>query len=124
MPKLVSDSQMESLRSVAQLGMVTEIVVLRWLRADNVYGDEQAQAWTPVATVMGWVRGAVAGDIRRAGGLTGVAQGYRLFVPVETDIRNGDRVHIVAADSDFTVQDTNIESTWRVVMRVEIERVE
>lgn len=122
MGKLISDSQLNSLRSVAELGMQTDVTILRLERTDDPFGDDSHQAWTETVTVRGWVRGAVAGDIRRAGGMTGVAQGYRLFVPTDTDVRNGDRVRIKG--QDFTVQDTNIESTYRVVMRCEIERVE
>lgn len=122
MGQLVSDSQMASLRSVAKLGMQSDVTILHRTAADDPYGDDSTPTWTETVTVKGWVRGAVAGDIRQAGAMTGLAAGYRLFVPVDTPVTNGDRVRIEG--NDFTVQDTNIESTWRVVMRCELERVE
>lgn len=122
MGKLVSDSQMVALRSVAKLGMQTDVLILKRTAADDPFGDDSTPTWTPAETVKGWLRGAVAGEIRQAGAMTGLVAGYRLFVPIGTDVHNGDRVRIEG--NDFTVQDTNIESTWRVVMRCEVERVE
>ena len=122
MGKLVSNSQMASLRSVAVLGMQTDVTILNLVRVNDPFSDEGSQSWTETVTVKGWLRGAVAGDIRRAGGMSGLVAGYRLFVPIDAPITNGDRVRIEG--NDFTVQDTNIESTWRVVMRCELERVE
>lgn len=123
MAKLVSDSQMAQLRSVAELGMQSTVVITRRTYDDtNPYSDDEVVATETTTTVMGWLRSTPAGDIRSIDHMQAVVSSHRLFVPVGTDIRTGDTATVDGIA--FTVQDTSMESTWKVLIRCILERIE
>jgi len=121
--KLVSDSQMTHLRSVAELGMQSVVEIYRRTYNDtNPYTDDEVVETEHITTTYGWLRSTPAGDIRSINNMQALVSSHRLFVPVPTDIRTGDMVKVDG--TEFTVQDTSAESTWRVVIRCILERIE
>jgi hypothetical protein len=122
-PKLVSDSQMAQLRTVAEMGMQSEVVITHRTYDDsNPYSDDEVVASTTTTTTHGWLRSTPAGDIRSINAMQAIVSSHRLFVPVGTEITTGDTVTVDGIE--FTVQDTSAESTWKTVIRVILERIE
>lgn len=123
MVKLVSDAQMARLRTVAELGMQSTVVIHKRTWGDtNPYTDDEVVTSETTTTIKGWLRSTPAGDIRSMNGMQAVVSSHRLFVPVGTDIASGDKV--VVDGAEFTVQDTSVESTWKVLIRATLERIE
>lgn len=119
---LVSDAQMVALRGVAELGMVTDVTLRKRIMSDNVYGDEQTETFPVSGSAKGWLRSMPAGVLDVVSGLSGDVGDFRLFLPFGTDIGNGDRVEI--GGRMFIVQDTTKESTYQVLLRCSLKRVE
>lgn len=123
MVKLVSDSQIARLRTVAELGMQSTVVITKRTYDDtNPYTDDEVVSSESTITTKGWLRSTPAGDIRSMNNMQAVVSSHRLFVPVGTDIATGDKVTIDG--HDFIVQDTSVESTWKVLIRATLERIE
>lgn len=122
-PKLVSDSQMAQLRTVAEMGMQSAVVITKRTFDDtNPYTDDEVVATEYTIETYGWLRSTPAGDIRSIDHMQAVVSSHRLFVPVGTDIATGDKVMVDGIE--FTVQDTSVESTWKTVIRCVLERIE
>jgi hypothetical protein len=121
---LVSDSQLHQLRKVVERGLVTDVTIINSVRADNPYSDEEwgQEPEYDRQTVKGWLREVPAGTIDVVSGVMANTGMYRLFLPLGTNIENGDRV--VINDEDFIVQDTNQDSTYKVTLRVSLARAE
>lgn len=119
---LVSDTQMAGLRSVAELGMVTAVTIRARVLADNAYGDEQTETFPVSGSAMGWLRSMPGGVIDVVSGLAGDVSEFRLFLPYGTEVNNGDRVEITGRQ--FVVQDTTKESTYQVLLRCSLRRIE
>lgn len=123
MAKLVSDAQIAQLRTVAELGMQSTVTVHKRTYDDtNPYTDDEVVSSEATFTVKGWLRSVPAGDISSMNGMQAVVSSHRLFVPVGTDIASGDKV--VIDGHEFIVQDTSVESTWKVLIRATLERIE
>lgn len=120
---LVTDSQMASLRTVIESGMVTEVTIFNRNRADNAYGDEQTETWPGDGVVVqGWLRTVPEGTIDVVSGVMADVAIFRLFVPVGTNVNNGDRVDIDGRR--FIVTDTNKESTYQTALKCSLRRAE
>jgi hypothetical protein len=102
--------------------MVTDVTILKRSQADNAFEDS-ASGWpTTGETVKGWLRTVPEGTTDVLSGIMADVSMYRLFLPVGTDINNGDRVLIDGRN--FAVIDTNKESTYQVVLKCSLRRVE
>ena len=121
---LVSESQLKSLRSVVELGMVTDVTIVNATQVDNPYSDDEyvQEAEGARQTVKGWLREVPAGTIDVVSGVMANTGMYRLFLPLGTVINNGDRVFVNG--EQFVVQDTNQDSTYKVTLRVSLARAE
>lgn len=123
MAKLVSDAQIAQLRTVAELGMQSTVVIKKRTYDDtSPYTDDEVMSSETTITVKGWLRSTPAGDIRSMNAMQAVVSSHRLFVPVGTNIASGD--HVVVDDHEFVVQDAGTESTWKVLIRATLERIE
>lgn len=123
MTKLVSDAQIASLRSIAELGMQSDVYIHKQtFNDDNPYSDDEVVATDTHFTVKGWLRTTPVGDINSISGMTAVVTSYRLFVPVGTPISSGDQVEVDGVT--YTVQETTQSNTWRVLIRCQLERYE
>ena len=121
---LVSPSQLNALRKVIATGLVTDVTVINIGQADSPYSDDE-MVQEPEAqrqTVKGWLREVPAGTIDVVSGVMANTGMYRLFLPLDTRIDNGDRV--VVNGEEFIVQDTNQDSTYKVTLRVSLARAE
>jgi hypothetical protein len=122
MGQLVSASQLNALRKVAESGMNVDVTRLKQTKVDSVYGDEQDITYVVDWTTSGWLRAVPEGVIDVVSGVTGDIGTFRLFLPVGTDLDNGDRVLIEGRT--YTVTDTNVESTYQVVLRCSLRRLD
>jgi hypothetical protein len=117
---LVSASELSALRGVAELGMTTPATIQR--RATVVDADGQHSEWQTASTITGWLFSEPQPVLTIDSGSTVMVNTYRWFCPVGTDIRSGDK--IIIGGSDFTVSDTNAESTWLPLLRCSLRRIE
>lgn len=120
---LVSDAEVASLRDYALSGMQTEIQIFHKTTVPNDFSDDgESFPVDPDITVLGWFRNAPNIDL--SGDFSALQQvdDGRLFLPVGTVLDRGDRV--VVAGEAWTVVDTNKESTYKVLLRVLLRRVD
>lgn len=121
---LVSESQLNALRKVIETGLVTDVTIINATQADNPFSDDEyvQEAEGSRETVKGWLREVPAGTIDVVSGVMANTGMYRLFLPLDTHINNGDRV--IVNGEQFIVQDTNQDSTYKVTLRVSLARAE
>lgn len=128
MSPLLSANELDALRQVALLGMVTPVYVKRRITSDTAYGDDDRVTYTLVATTGGWFfsRPTPVADVDTGALIT--VNTYRLFVPVGTDILAGDEVSTDSDPSDsdvvYTVTDTTFESTWLPLLTCSLRKRE
>ena len=123
---MLSDATLASLRAVQLAAMPDECLIERkTFGARNAFG-ERTETWTEVATVA--CRMAAVG---LAGGRNAVVTAFRaltttsdfdLTVPLDTDIRGGDRVTYQGVT--FEVAGEPITGTWATAKRVALTRLE
>lgn len=129
--KLLSDAQLNAIQNVAMRGMQTDVTIMRQTTnlgletADGPYGSEPsvpAAAASGNVTVKGMLH-SIANDLMSldAGQLVAVHE-HRLWVPVGTDIRNGDRVSING--KQYVVNDVANDETWPAFLGVMIVTAE
>lgn len=128
--QFVTDKQMEAIRGLALLGMVTPIIVERQSQAPvpagGDYGDDFL-AYTETSessrtTLKGWFFSTPTRELSVDTGAVVTVNTYRLFLPVGTDIRPGDHVHVGA--EDYTVTDTTAEGTWLPLLTCNLRKRE
>lgn len=131
--QFLSDSQMARVRDVALLGMITPVIIER--RADapppvgGDYGDDYL-SFTPTTestrrTVKGWFYSTPTPIQDVDTGAIVTANTYRLFLPVGTDIKVGDHVHVGNDPTDdYTVSDTTAEGTWLPLLTCSLRKRE
>lgn len=84
--------------------------------------EDNVESWGNAVSVQGWIFSTPTPSADVVGGVIGTLNLYRLFVPVGTVIKPGDKV--ISAGNDFIVIDTIEESTWLPILRVSLRRVE
>lgn len=136
MPKqsqFLTDKQMQRVQDVALLGMVTPMVIERRsegpIPAGGDYGDDFL-AYTTTnesrrTTVKGWFFSTPTPQQDVDTGMVVTVNTYRLYVPVGTDIKVGDHVHVETNPiDDYTVSDTTAESTWLPLLTCSLRKKE
>jgi hypothetical protein len=118
---LVSPGAMAALRSTAELGMVTPVLIYDLVTEETATGSELTYE-VRSSTVNGWLYSTPSPVISLVSGAQALVNTYRLFLPVGTDIETGDRCEI--GGNLFTVSDTTAESTWNPLLTVSLRRVE
>jgi hypothetical protein len=117
---LVSERQLSALRKVAELGMQTMVDI--YPRVEIETPSDTAEGWpTKSVTVKGWIRSMPAATYNIDVGSLEASTPFRIFLPVGTEVHSGDRL-LIGGDF-FSVVDTNIESTIRVVLRCTARKV-
>lgn len=128
--RLLTDKQLERVRSMAVLGMVTPITIERQgegaIPVGGDYGDDYL-SYTETSesrrtTVKGWFYSTPTEMFSVDTGAVVTANTYRLFVPVGTDIAAGDHVHV--GSDDYTVIDTTAEGTWLPLLTCNLRKRE
>jgi len=136
MPKqdrLLTDNQMARVRDVALLGMITPMVIERRsegpIPAGGDYGDDFLSYTTTNESrrtnVNGWFHSTPTPVQEVDMGQIVTVNTYRLFLPVGTDIRVGDHVHVATNPTDdYTVSDTTGEGTWLPLLTCSLRKKE
>ena len=137
MPKqdrLLTENQMKRVQDVALLGMITPMVIERRsegpIPAGGDYGDDFLTFSTTTEsrrqTVKGWFFSTPTPQQDVDTGMVVTVNTYRLYLPVGTDIKAGDHVHVGNADprDDYTVADTTAESTWLPLLTCSLRKRE
>ena len=119
---LLSSTQIEALRSLEEEGMITDVMLKPKSQADNVYSDDESSWPTTANIVKGWLRTVPEGTIDVVSGVMADVALFRLLLPVGTAISNGD--HVSIEGREYTVTDTNKESTYQLALRCSLRRVE
>lgn len=117
---LITEAQLDTLRSVAYRGLETPITIKRPTQVEGPYGSEATYA--TVTETLGWIREmstSRAGEIVSFIGTTGT---FRLHVRHDVDLRPGDRVELEG--DAFEVADVNDHNTLRIFTTGVLRRVE
>jgi hypothetical protein len=128
--RLLTDKQMQSIRGLALLGMVTRITIERQGETtppvDGDYGDDflsyTQTTESRFTEVKGWFYSTPTRELEVDTGAVVTANTYRLFLPVGTDVLPGDRVHV--GNEDYTVTDTTAEGTWLPLLTCNLRKRE
>lgn len=119
---LLSAAQLAAVQGVALTGMQTPITIQRRSTQDSVYGDGDEVVYTTVATAKGWFHSSPTPMQEQDSGALVTANTYRLFLPVGTNVKIGDRV-LVGAEQ-YVVSDTTAESTWKALLSCSLRKRE
>ena len=132
--RFLTDNQLERVRDLALLGMVTPVTIERrsegTIPAGGDYGDDflaySTTGETRRQTVKGWFFSTPTPQQDVDTGMVVTVNTYRLYLPVGTDIKAGDHVHVGSADprDDYTVSDTTAESTWLPLLTCSLRKRE
>lgn len=128
--RFLSERQMERVRDMAKLGMVTPVTIERRAEAappvGGDYGDDFISYTTTSETrrqeVMGWFYSTPTPIQDVDTGMIVTTNTYRLFLPVGTDVLPGDHVHV--GDMDYTVSDTTHEGSWLPLLTCSLRKRE
>lgn len=121
MDPLVSAAEMASLAVFAESAMQTEVSIYHKSSDENSYSDDQVTYPTePDAVVLGWFRNQPDYQLTEEFSALQHVEDGRLFLPLGTALSRGDKV--VVMGTNWFVIDTNLESTYRVLMRVSLRR--
>jgi hypothetical protein len=131
--RLLTQNQLNQIRGLAMLGMVTPITIER--RAEGPiptggdYGDDflayNITTETRRTKVQGWFYSTPTPQQDVDTGMVVTSNTYRLFVPVGTDIKVGDHVHVDTNPiDDYTVSDTTAEGTWLPLLTCSLRKRE
>ena len=128
---LLPDSTVSSIRKMVTDGFQTEIVIERRSVAragatvtSNDLGDDvvtfSETTESKRIVVKGWFFSTPTPvQVEEAGSIVTVNT-YRLFVPVGTDITDGDRVTV--GNAQYAVSDTTAESTWLAMLTCSLRK--
>ena len=110
---LVSPSLIVKMRKIANRGLQTKVTILRRLPVEeNPYGDD-TEGWVTMGEFQGWVRGiGTARLVDTTANVVGAIGVFRLHLKADVEIDSGDMV--VIDSSEYVVQDSNVENTYRV----------
>lgn len=127
--RFLTDAQMERVRDVAKLGMVTPVTIYRRSEATppaEDYGDDYLDYTQTTesrrTTVRGWFFSTPAAMQDTDTGAIVTANTYRLFLPVGTDIATGDTVMV--GSEEYTVSDTTAEGSWLPLLTANLRKRE
>lgn len=119
---LLSPMQLAALQKVALLGMQTPVTIQRRSFADTPYGDSEEVSFAAVGTALGWFHSTPTPVATIDSGSVVTVNTYRLFLPVETDVRDGDQ--ILVGTATYVVTDTTKESTWKPLLNCSLRKRE
>lgn len=109
---LLSASELAAVQGVAQSGMQTSVAIYHGAKTQTDDGQEWGYPASPDLTVLGWLREITPSSAKLdvIDGQTAISETHRLFLPVGTDARTGDK--IVIAGLEYVCQRTNKGDTY------------
>lgn len=119
---ILSARQMAALQEVALMGMQTPVTIKRRTTSDTAYGDKDEVSFTTVSTALGWFHSTPTPIQEQDTGSVVTANTYRLFLPVGTDVRDGDQITV--GSTVYVVSDTTAESTWKALLACSLRKRE
>jgi hypothetical protein len=119
---LLSGRQLAALQAVAITGMQTPVIIQRRVTSDTIYGDDDEMTFVTVTTALAWFHSTPTPVQEQDTGSIVTANTYRLYVPVGTDIDDGDQVLVGSAV--YVVSDTTKESTWKALLACSLRKRE
>ena len=122
MGELITTAQMEAIREIPLSGMQTPVSILRLESVANPDGDD-TQVWAEIESTVGWIYEPLdypKGD--SVGGIQGVANEFRAYLPVDADIVVGDKLGVDGGL--YSVVNVNDADTYRPMTRVALRKVE
>jgi hypothetical protein len=119
---LMSARQLAALQEVALMGMQTPVTIKRRTTTDTDYGDKDEVSFTTVTSTLGWFHSTPTPMQEQDTGSVVTANTYRLFLPVGTDVRDGDQVSV--GSTTYVVSDTTSESTWKALLSCSLRKRE
>lgn len=131
--RFLTENQMERVRDVALLGMVTPVVIERRaeapIPAGGDYGDDfisyTQTSETKRSEVNGWFYSTPTPVQEVDSGQIITINTYRLFLPVGTDVLPGDLIHVaVNPTGDYVVSDTTAEGSWLPLLTCSLRKKE
>jgi len=131
--RLLTDNQLNQIRGLAMLGMVTPLTIERRtegpIPADGDYGDDflayNVTSETRRTQVQGWFYSTPTPQQDVDSSQVVTSNTYRLYLPVGTDIKVGDHVHVdTNPKDDYTVSDTTAEGTWLPLLTCSLRKRE
>jgi hypothetical protein len=131
--RFLTVNQMNRMRDLALLGMITPVTIERRVEAPipvgGDYGDDflayNQTTETKRLEVRGWFYSTPTPVQQVDTGQIVTVNTYRLFLPVGTDVKAGDHVHVATNPiDDYTVSDTTGESTWLPLLTCSLRKKE
>jgi len=127
--KLLSDAQLGAIQRLAELGMQTEVTILPQTATtglevtDDPYGSSVSYASASTAkTVMGMLHSVANNTLQIESGQLVAVHDHRLWVPVGTEVTNGD--HVLIAGVEYVVNDVNNGETWPAYLGLMVKTLE
>lgn len=128
--RFLTDKQLERVRDIAMLGMITPVTIERRTESSpppgGDYGDDFI-TFTPTSetkrqNINGWFYSTPSQTQEVDSGAVITVNTYRLYLPVGTDILPGDHVHV--GSEDYTVSDTTAEGSWLPLLTCSLRKRE
>lgn len=131
--RFFTENQMKRVRDLAMLGMITPVTIERRsegpIPPGGDYGDDflsyDLTNETRRFQVKGWFQSTPTPVQQVDTGQIVTVNTYRLFLPVGTDVRTGDHVHVaINPIDDYTVSDTTAEGSWLPLLTCSLRKKE
>jgi len=131
--RFLTENQMERMRDLAMLGMITPLTIERRaegpIPAGGDYGDDFLSYTQTNETrrteVKGWFQSTPTPVQEVDTGQIITVNTYRLYLPVGTDVKVGDHVHVATNPiDDYTVSDTTAEGSWLPLLTCSLRKKE
>jgi hypothetical protein len=112
---------MAMIRKFGELGMQTPVTVVKQTKTNNALSDDEQLVSETYIQTKGWLLSPPNEQLDARSGQVVIANDYRLYLPVGTDIKVRDQV--IVGDQRFIVNDVSDEDTWQAVLHVRIVRL-
>lgn len=131
MAKLLTDGQLLSIQKVAELGMQTDVTIMRQTvttgleTADGPYGSSISHASATDesnVTVKGMLHSVPDNVLTVDSGQLVAVHQHRLWLPVGTEVAPGD--HLLIGGTEYVVNDTNADETWPAYLGLMVKTLE
>lgn len=128
--RFLTANQLQRVRDIALLGMITPVVIERRTPSSpplgGDYGDDfltyPETSESRKTDIKAWIYSTPTNEQSVDTGAVITVNTYRMYVPVGTDILPGDIVH--TSEGDYTVSDTTAEGSWLPLLTCSLRKRE